>query len=82
MVAQKTINRFLSWRENNQNYLQFGRPSKKTLLKRLNREGFSLCPEELNFLGRLIVEVYEMHKSKKDIIDFEFLLQLQGFFQF
>lgn len=50
MVAQKTINRFLSWRENNQNYLQFGRPSKKTLLKRLNREGFNLCPEELNFL--------------------------------
>jgi hypothetical protein len=50
MVAQKTINRFLSWRENNQNYLQFGRPSKKALLKRLNREGFNLCPEELSFL--------------------------------
>ena len=50
MIAQKTINKFLSWREDNQNYLQFGRPSKKTLLKRLNREGFNLCPEELNFL--------------------------------
>ena len=50
MIAQKTIDKFLNWRENNQNYLQFGRPSKKALLKRLNREGFNLCPEELSFL--------------------------------
>jgi len=50
MIVQKTIDKFLNWRENNQNYLQFGRPSKKALLKRLNREGFNLCPEELSFL--------------------------------
>lgn len=50
MIVQKTIDKFLNWRENNQNYLQFGRPSKKALLKRLNREGFNLCPEELSYL--------------------------------
>jgi hypothetical protein len=30
-------------------------------------------PEELNFLGRLNVEVYEMHKVHKNIMNFEFL---------
>ena len=50
MITQKTIEKFLNWRENNQNYLQFGRPSKKSLLKRLNRDGFNLDPEELDFL--------------------------------
>ena len=30
-------------------------------------------PEEVNFFGRLNVEVWEMHKAKKNIQDFEFL---------
>lgn len=30
-------------------------------------------PEEVNFLGRLNVEVYEMHKVHKNIMNFEFL---------
>lgn len=50
MITQKTIDNFLNWREKNKNYLQFGRPSKKALLKRLNRDGFDLDPEDLSFL--------------------------------
>ena len=30
-------------------------------------------PEEVNFLGRLNVEVWEIHKVKKNIQDFQFL---------
>ena len=32
-------------------------------------------PEEVNFLGRLNVEVWEMHKANKMITDFEFLFK-------
>ena len=32
-------------------------------------------PEEVNFLSRLNVEVWEMHKAKKNVNDFEFLFK-------
>ena len=50
MVSSEIVNKFVIWKEQNKSYLDLGRPSKKLLLKRLNKDGFNLSFDELNYL--------------------------------
>lgn len=50
MVSSEIVNKFVIWKEHNKSYLDLGRPSKKLLLKRLNKDGFNLSFDELNYL--------------------------------
>jgi hypothetical protein len=50
MVSNDTLNRYIAWKEQNKMYLNLGRPSKKTLLRKLNKSGFNLTFDELNYL--------------------------------
>ena len=67
MVSNDILNKYVSWKEINRTYLDLNRPNKKTLLKKLNKAGFNLTFEELNYLlrtvGRNSVKKNKIHEG-------------------
>lgn len=78
MVSNEILNKYVSWKEINKTYLDLNRPNKKTLLKKLNKAGFNLTFDELNYLlqkvGRNSTKKNKMHNGTniwvpKDMVD-------------
>jgi len=78
MVSNDILNKYVSWKEINRTYLDLNRPNKKTLLKKLNKAGFNLTFDELNYLlqkvGRNSTKKNKMHDGTniwvpKDMVD-------------
>lgn len=67
MVSNDILNKYVSWKEINRTYLDLNRPNKKTLLKKLNKAGFNLTFDELNYLlqtvGRQSVKKNKMQEG-------------------
>jgi hypothetical protein len=50
LLKNEILNKFLAWKEINKVYLEVGRPNKKTLLKKINKDGIPMSFEDLNYV--------------------------------